>query len=285
MIRVRPVRRDDAGACAQVLCDAFRDVSARHGFPSIFRTADDAAAILDLYERFPVIHGTVAERDGRVAGVAYLYEGDPIRAITLIGVDPREQGRGVGRRLMQSALERCRGARGVRLVQETYNVGAMAFYASLGFEVKEPLARVVGTPRRFEGSDRVRALTVDDLAGASDLYARVHGIGRSTELGDAIAHFRAFGFERDGQLAACTYVVFGASLEWAVAETEDDLRALLSGVAAALGGPIECALPTRAAPLLRWAFAQGFRVEKPLTLMARGEYHEPRGAWLPSGFY
>ena len=35
--------------------------------------------------------------------------------------------------------------------------------------------------------------------------------------------------------------------------------------------------------LFRWALAEGCCVEKPL--MVRGEYHEPRGAWIPSGSY
>jgi ribosomal protein S18 acetylase RimI-like enzyme len=47
---------------------------------------------------------------------------------------------------MDAALERAGNAPGVRLVQEAYNVHALGLYASLGFEVKEPLARVIGRP-------------------------------------------------------------------------------------------------------------------------------------------
>jgi hypothetical protein len=44
-------------------------------------------------------------------------------------------------------------------------------------------------------------------------------------------------------------------------------------------------LPTRQHELLRHALAAGLRVVKPMSLMALGEYREPRGAWLPSVLY
>ncbi|MEK7715118.1 MAG: hypothetical protein AAB387_06655 [candidate division NC10 bacterium] len=49
--------------------------------------------------------------------------------------------------------------------------------------------------------------------------------------------------------------------------------------------PLAFHLPIRQASLLRWCLGEGFRIEKPLTLMALGEYHEPRGCYFPSGIY
>ena len=66
MIRLRPAGRDDSGACAHVLYEAFRDVASRHGFGPVFPTVDDAATVVGVFGRFPVIRGTVAEEDGRV---------------------------------------------------------------------------------------------------------------------------------------------------------------------------------------------------------------------------
>jgi len=37
--------------------------------------------------------------------------------------------------------------------------------------------------------------------------------------------------------------------------------------------------------LFRWCLKHGMRMIKPLTLMAMGEYHEPRGCYLPSVGY
>jgi hypothetical protein len=44
-------------------------------------------------------------------------------------------------------------------------------------------------------------------------------------------------------------------------------------------------LPTRQADLFRWCLKNGMRVLKPMTLMTMGEYHEPRGSYLPSVGY
>jgi GNAT superfamily N-acetyltransferase len=120
-VTLRGVVPDDVGPGAQLFYDAFRDVASRHGFAPIFGTVADAANVMRLFETFPVIVGIVADVDDRPAGIVYVDEGDPIRAIALIAVDPAAQGRGIGRRLMEAALTRCAGGRGVRLVQEAYN--------------------------------------------------------------------------------------------------------------------------------------------------------------------
>ena len=44
-------------------------------------------------------------------------------------------------------------------------------------------------------------------------------------------------------------------------------------------------MPTRQAGVLRWCLDEGLRVGVALTLMAKGEYREPRGAYVPSGWY
>ena len=36
---------------------------------------------------------------------------------------------------------------------------------------------------------------------------------------------------------------------------------------------------------MRWCLSQGLHIVQSLTLMSRGLYNEPRGAWLPSVIY
>src|SRR5206468_2157821 len=114
-------------------------------------------------------------------------------SVALIAVDPAVQQRGIGRRLMEAALERTRGAAGVRLVQEAYNTLAMSLYASLGFEVKEPLLRMTGRPRSAPRPGvEVRAFGPDRLEECARLCARVHGVDRSGDLRDAFGVFSPF---------------------------------------------------------------------------------------------
>jgi GNAT superfamily N-acetyltransferase len=276
----------DVAACARIVYDAFKSIGEAHRFPPSFSSLDAATRVSKFFIDLPAIWSLVAEHDGRLVGAVFLDEGDAIRGVALIAVEPSVQQRGVGRRLMEAALERARGGAGVRLVQEAYNTLAMSLYASLGFEVKEPLVRVTGRPRSAPRGDiTVRTLGRDELDACARLCARVHGFDRSVDLRDALRVFSPFAALRDGRVVAYTYAVFGGSLAWGVAETEEDMRALLLGVAAGTAAPLAFLVPTRQASFFRWCLAEGLHVEKPLTLMAMGQYEEPRGCYFPSGIY
>jgi hypothetical protein len=60
--------------------------------------------------------------------------------------------------------------------------------------------------------------------------------------------------------------------------------ALLCGAAAAVEEPIAFLVPLRTG-LFPWCLEEGLRLEKPMNVMAVGEYREPRGSWFPSVLY
>ncbi len=77
-------------------------------------------------------HVVVAERKGRVIGFLVWRETAPGEyEILNLAVPPAERRLGVGRALLQEALERCRGT--VYLEVRASNAAAMAFYAGFGF--------------------------------------------------------------------------------------------------------------------------------------------------------
>jgi len=77
---------------------------------------------------------------------------------------------------MEAVLERARGAIGVRLVQDTFNMLSGALYASVGFEAKEPLLLMHGGPMSKPSlAVEVRPLEHDDLDDCAALCRRVHG--------------------------------------------------------------------------------------------------------------
>jgi ribosomal protein S18 acetylase RimI-like enzyme len=285
-IELRRARGTDAETCARIMYEAFKDVADRHGFPPALPSTDVARRVAALFLGLPAIHGLLAIQGDEPVGVLFLDEGDPIRGVAIVAVDPTAQGRGIGRALMRAALERARGAAGVRLVQEAFNTGSMGLYASLGFAVKEPLVRVSGRPRHapMEGVE-IRPWTAADLDECERLCRQVHGISRADDLRDAARLFRPFAAVRDGRITAYTYAVHGGILGWGVAQTEADMRALLLGIAAAVPDALSLHLPTRQEGFFRWCLEQGFRIEKPLTLMVMGEYRQPRGCYFPSGTY
>jgi GNAT superfamily N-acetyltransferase len=165
---------------------------------------EDATQRVGNFIRHPSIFGVVAEADdGRIVGFNFLSERDPIRAIGPIVIDPAVQGHGVGRRLMDAVLERAQDARGVRLVQDSFNVLSLSLYAALGFEAKENLVVLSGTPSSAPSSLwEIRHLMASDIAGCEALHESVHGYQRTNELRDALATGTPIVALRDGRVRA-----------------------------------------------------------------------------------
>jgi hypothetical protein len=162
---------------------------------------------------------------------------------------------------------------------------SLSLYGSLGFDVKEPVAVIAGEPSsRLADAVEVRALEEDDLDECEALCKRVHGFERTNELRDSIQAFKPFVAVRNGRITAYGSSVVFWPMNHGVAESEDDMQALLLGAAAAVNEPITFLAPLRSV-LFRWSLGAGLRLVKPMNLMALGEYQEPRGPWFPSVLY
>lgn len=283
---IRPAQPADAEACGRIIYEAFKGIAERHNFRPDFPSADAATQLAYHFINDPAVFGVVAESDGRVVGSNFLSEWDAVRSVGPITVDPNFQARGTGRRLMEAVVERGRGAVGIRLVQDSFNTASLSLYASLGFEVKEPLALVEGVPGGEPAAGfEVRPMRDDDLGAVADLCRRVHGFVRAGELKSLAPILNPFVALRGGRVTAYASAPGFWPLNHAVAEGDEDMQALLAGAAAATETPLSFLLPTRQAGLFRWCLSRGLRVVKPMTLMAMGEYREPRGSFYPSVGY
>src|SRR3954452_11692373 len=143
-ITIREARPADANDCARIMFSAFTDIARQHNFAVDFPSAELAHVIARGSIADPRFFGVVAEIDGEVVGSNFLDERDAIRGVGPITVDPSLQCKGVGRKLMDAVIERGRCTKSIRLVQEAYNRTSMSLYASLGFDVKEPLVIISG---------------------------------------------------------------------------------------------------------------------------------------------
>ena len=170
----------------------------------------------------------------------------------------------------------------MRLLQVAYHNRSMSLYAKLGFDVQEPFAAMQGDPLALQiPGYEVRAASAADLDACNALCVRVHGHDRGGELRDAQAQGAAQVVERGGRITGYTTGI--AFFAHSVAETNDDLHALI-GAAAAFPGP-GFLVPMRNTELLRWCLAHGLRVFYVMNLMTIGLYQEPRGAFLASVLY
>lgn len=285
-LTIRPITGADTEACGRIIYEAFKGFHDRHQFPRDFQTLEDAVQLTGLFVDHPAIFGAVAEIDGRIVGSNFLDERNSVRGVGPITVDPDVQEQGIGRRLMESVMERGRDATGIRLVQDAFNMCTLALYASLGFEVKEPLALMEGKPKsKALGGVEVRTLQSKDLAECASLCMRVHGFDRANELRDALELFSPLVALREGRITAYASAPFYWKLNHGVAETDEDMRALIVGAGAMNTEPPAMLVPVRQANLFRWCLREGLRVLKPMTLMATGMYQEPKGCYFSSVLY
>ena len=285
-IQIRRATAADADECGRIIFDAFGGIARKHNFPPDFPTLEMAVGMARAVTSNPAAFGVIAESGGKIVGSNFLDQRDAIAGVGPITVDPAYQGGGVGRKLMQAVLERGREAPGIRLVQEPFNTVSLPLYASLGFEVKEPLALMRGKPTgHASGQAEGRPMQERDLSACAQLCKNVHGWDRTNELRDSLKMFRPFVLVRHGRVAAYASAPTFWILNHGVAQTEQDMIDLLLAAGAANAEPISLLVPIRRASFFRWCIAAGLRVVKPMTLMTVGKYQDPQGAFYPSVIY
>ncbi len=146
---IHPVRPEEYEAAGRVTADAYREfVPLRHGDDW---DADDWNGYLkllaDVAGRVDRTAVLVAVEEGRIVGCVTLEEdatvGDDDEQpepgathVRMLGVDPAARGKGVGRALMRSVIDRARaqGRRYVTLRTTERMTSAQRLYASLGFQ-------------------------------------------------------------------------------------------------------------------------------------------------------
>lgn len=283
-LKLRSGTPADGEVCGRICYDAFKTISEAHGFAPDFPAPEIAIEVLTRMLANPNFYSVVAEIDGRIAGSNFMDERNPIAGVGPITVDPAVQNRAIGRRLMDAVHKRAIESNfaGVRLIQSGFHTRSLSLYAKLGYDVREHLACMQGNAVGISVAGHVvRPGAQGDLENCNRLCREVHGHDRAGELKDAIAQGSATVVEHDGRITGYATVVgfFGH----AVGETNKDLKALI-GAAKAFAGP-GFLLPTRNGDLFRWCLSNGLRVAQPMTLMSKGLYNEPAGAFLPSILY
>ena len=283
-LTLRPGTAEDAAACGVIVFEAFKSISSEHNFPWDFPSVEVATGVTTAMLSNPGFYCVVAELDGKIVGSNFLDERNPISGLGPISVDPAVQNQTIGRQLMSAVMERSvqRGFAGCRLVQSAYHNRSLCLYTKLGFETREPLSKMFGTPPKlqFVGYD-VRSAKEADLAACNELCQRVHGHQRGGELRDAIRRGTAKVVEHLDRITG--YATDIAFFAHSVGETNQDIEALISAAPEIGGGGF--LLPTRNGELFRWCLQNGLRLVHQLTLMTVGLYNEPAGAYLPSILY
>jgi N-acetylglutamate synthase-like GNAT family acetyltransferase len=225
------------------------------------------------------VYSIGAFEDGAARGSNHLELWDEVAGIGPVSVDVASQGGGIGRTMMQDVIKHARssGFDRIRLLQDAFNMRSLALYASLGFDVKEPVAYLelnatIGVDANF------RAAGVQDFEQMEALCREVYGISRRNEVATLLqAGFPAFVID-SGRIRG---YLMATAIGHGVAEDDDTMLKLYAGIGASMPDAMSN-LPMRSGELYRRALAAGHRNRKVMNLMALGAYDDPRGTWVPS---
>lgn len=279
-IEIRRPGPEDIKELGRICYDAFYDIATTHGFPPDFASVQYATGVVGLLMQIENVHAAAAFDGDRPRGSNFMNMLGDVAGIGPVSVDLDAQGEGIGTLLMQDALRHA-GAHGfeqVRLCQDSFNMRSLALYASLGFDLKEPLAYMTLSntgPR----DPNFRAATPADFDEMDALCREVYRISRKgeyTTLG--AAGFPAYVLDRGDRIHG--YII-GSAIGHAVAETDDDMLALLASIGASMPDA-HAHIAMRQGDLYRRALAAGHRNRKVMNLMAYGPYEEPVGTYCPS---
>jgi ribosomal protein S18 acetylase RimI-like enzyme len=267
---------------ASICFEAFCGIHDKHCFPRDFPDMDIARHVIGMLVQRDDFYGVVALLDGQPVGSNFLSLMDAIGGIGPITIDCSRQGQQIGRALMQDVIDYARrhNIEQVRLQQDSFNVGSLSLYASLGFNVTTPTAFMQAAPTA-KSDDGVRPVTEADLPAIEELGERIYKVSRRNEVAAAAPYgFAAFLREREGRITG--YLVPGI-FGHGVAETEDDALALVGEAANRLPPPFaRFFCPLSEANLFRKALQAGCRVIKVMNYMALEPYAAPDEVWMPS---
>ena len=290
--QIRKVRPDDIEEVWRVHVAASNDLMVRGG-----RTAarpDDAPVASDARAGLasdPDGYFCAVE-DGRINGMVSALVRGRMWYLSMLFVLPGDQGRGVGRALLERALAygESRGAE-VRFTWATLDPRAQARYVMAGMVPRWPIYRldadaaaVARLTARIGLDPREREVPCD--AGVAEkLTAEVFGHDRADDL----AHWRGDGgtavaIARGGEVSAFAYRR-GTRIGPAAGRDETALlHAVTAATAAAArdGGSVTMRVPGACVSLLEALVGSGFRIGAPTLFMASQLFGRP-ALYLPSG--
>ena len=277
-----PATAEEIPTLSRICHEAF---SALHDRCGLERDIPDIAVgemIITPVVKRPDYTGVMAVLDGQIVGSNFLLHADEVAGVGPITVDPAVHSRGIGRALMQWAIDeaRRRSIRQTRLFQEAINTTSLSLYTSLGFDWRDSAALMQAMPAEAD-DPTIRPITADDLPAIAHLSRETFGFSRENDAAQWIA-LELPGFIRilDGKPVG---YLFATLFGHAGAINDANLFALAGHAARHLPPPLARFICPMAVPgLYRAALAAGHRTLKVLSYMSLGEYVAPRGAHFPS---
>jgi predicted N-acetyltransferase YhbS len=282
-IEIVPATVEHAPELGRICHEAFHSLHEHHRVAPDVPTEDIGRVIIALVIHRSDYVGAVAMENGRVVGSNFLLLADEVAGVGPLTVDPASQAKGVGKLLMQWAIDEARRRRGqgvhLRLFQEAVNTSSLSLYTKLGFQWRD--AAVAMDPARAEVDDpTIRRMTEADLSAVDELSTRHYGFSRAKDAAQMLkVSLPAFVREREGRIVGYRILtLFGH----ASADTNEDLLALASHSARYAPDISVVLVPLSQDGLFRSALAAGYRVRKVINYMSLDAFCPLPGPSFPS---
>ena len=282
-LTLRPAEERDIGRVGDLTFVAFDRVALAHGLAPTSTGPEESRRYLRWLLGFDAGGGVVAEEDGEVIGVGWVHRRGPVATIGPLAVDPRAQGRGVGRQLFERCIEAAGpGVPQVRLVQESHDATSLGLYLRAGFRVVAPLVllelppgTLLATPEAAPGL-ALRAARGDDRPRLVARDARGFGADRSQSIDLYLGRGRILVAERGGTLVGQALGIAYQGVAYLGSASGDDadvLLRLLTTLAMELAGgdlAVRTMVPAGDRKLVAGLLDVGFRVLRAAHYMVRG---------------
>jgi len=280
-----PSTHDHSDEIARICHEAYKDLTDRHHFPPMFPSTGVARQAFKMILDSDFSYGVTAMVNGEPVGSAIMWLMDEVAAIGPVSMEPSFQGQSVARPMMEYLLDYAHrnDYEMVRLSQRSYNPVSLSLYAKVGFNTVESFMEMRPSPRP-DSEEAVRPFIETDFPAIEMLSKRNYKVNRSSDL-RAISQFGGNTLVRDSGKGLTGYLACGPGLGHGVAETDEDILALVGEAAIRFPDSAKFNCPLSNGNLYRKFLEAGCRAVEVHTLMAYGPYEQPEGVWLPSGGY
>ncbi len=217
----------------------------------------------------------VCDPGGRVLGTAFWWPyGDQFATVGLVVVDPHQQGKGIGRRLMNAVMEDA-GARSLQLVSTR---AGRRLYEQCGFREQGAICQHLGAattttlPLKTGGAS-LSAVTSADLETIAQWDAMAFGTGRTSVLAAVLAGGEGVVATRHGRLAGYALARDagrGTTIGPVVAEDETLAIEIVTRLIQRRSGIMRLDVPEDATVLRGWLESIGIACVDTAAVMIRG---------------
>ena len=285
------MRAREVARVASIFRDSFNDLYERRGFGPIVADVSVGRVIAETYLVHDPEHCLVVEFDGRLAGSAFLHPRGPVAGIGPVTIEPRMQGRGLGRALVGALCERADrlAIPSTRLIQDAFNENSFALYARLGFRPQRVLSRASFLPVRAPALRETRAARAGDLDAIAALEEDLLGFSRRRDyallrrVGEVFILPGSGGVEGwAGRIVRGSVAVLGPVLSRRV----EGMRRLIDEGSGDLpaGTEVRLLVPADIPDALDMLSPRGLEVHSLCNYMVRGTFGGIRGCYVPTLF-